>query len=181
MLFRSATPFYIYNELAAMRIVDLLPKVKIIALLRNPVDRAYSNYYLGTRDGVEKMSFEDAIATEIKELEEDRSLSLNRYNQTRSYIVKGFYAEQIGIWLKLFPKEQVLLLASEDFAREPSKIMNQIFQFLKLPPFDIKDFEKTNLGKYAPMKDDTRRTLVDYFRPHNEKLYRMIGRNFGWN
>lgn len=177
----DVTPFYIYNEAAAKRIASLLPKVKIVALLRNPVDRAYSNYYLGVRDGVEKMSFEDAVAVEMEELKEKESLSLDRYDQTRSYIVKGFYAEQLKIWFELFPKEQMLLLASEDFAREPIKIMNQIFEFLKLPPFEVRNFEKTNLGKYTPMKDDTRRLLTDYFRPHNEKIYRVIGRDFDWD
>jgi len=177
----DVTPFYIYNEAAAKRIASLLPKVKIVALLRNPVDRAYSNYYLGVRDGVEKMSFEDAVAVEMEELKEKESLSLDRYDQTRSYIVKGFYAEQLKIWFELFPKEQMLLLASEDFAREPIKIMNQIFEFLKLPPFEVRNFEKTNLGNYIPMKDDTRRLLTDYFRPHNEKIYRVIGRDFDWD
>lgn len=176
----DVTPQYIYNYDVAKRVADLFPNIKIIALLRNPVDRAYSNYYLGVRGGTEKLTFEDAITAEIKELTDTNSIIMEDYNKPRSYVVKGLYANQIKIWFKLFARKQILLLSSEDFSRQPNNIMNEIFQFLNLPQYNIEDFTKTNTSKYPPMKEDTRNFLLDYFRPHNERLYEMIGEKFDW-
>lgn len=176
----DVTPQYIYNHDAVKRIADLIPNIKIIALLRNPVDRAYSNYHLGVRGGTEKLTFEDAITAEIKELTDTDSISIKDYNKPRSYVAKGLYANQIKIWFELFARKQILLLSSEDFSEQPNKIMNEIFQFLDLPQYNMINFIKTNTAKYPPMKEETRKSLLDYFRPHNEQLYEIIGKRFDW-
>lgn len=177
----DVTPFYIWNSSAAKRIHNLFPKIKLIALLRNPIDRAYSNYFLGVRSGSENLSFEEAIKQEIKSLERDSLDNLSIYTRPRSYIAKGFYAKQLKIWLKLFTKEQILILQTEKFAENHSVVLSEIFRFLQLPDYVITDFHKANVGNYPPMKDETRQYLSNYYQPHNDALYKILGKKFDWD
>lgn len=177
----DVTPFYIWNPLAAQRIRDMFPTIKLIALLRNPIDRAYSNYFLGVRSGSEKLSFEEAIEHEIKSLEGISLTDQTIYKRPRSYIAKGFYAKQLEIWLQLFKKEQLLILQTEEFAKNPLTTLSEIFAFLKLPDCTLTDFKKMNVAKYPPMKQETREFLRNYYLPYNNELYKMIGKSFDWD
>jgi len=181
----DVTPFYIYNPKAAQRILEIFPHAKIITILRNPVDRAYSNYYLGVRSGDEKHTFEEAIAADLKKIQESKNMTINdSYFEKiigKSYLARGFYAEQLQIWMKLFSKEQLLVISSEDLASKTNETLTMIFDFLKLPNYKIRDLTKRNEAKYPPMNPDTRKTLVEYFKPYNEKLYSLLGRKFDWD
>jgi len=181
----DVTPFYIYNPHVAQRILDVLPHVKIISILRNPVDRAYSNYYLGVRSGDEKRTFENTIDSDLKLIQEHENDSKNDnyFEQIigKSYLARGFYAEQLQLWMDKFPKEQLLVISSEDLASKTADTLTTIFDFLGLPNHKIKDLTKRNEAKYPPMNPDTRKTLVEYFKPHNEKLYSLLGRRFDWD
>jgi hypothetical protein len=176
------TPFYFWNKKAAERIIKIIPSVKLITILRNPVDRAYSNYNLGKRLGTENLSFEDAIKLEIEDLEKDPDFSKNliKFSRPRSYIAKGFYADQLEIWLKLFQRDHILILNTEEFSREPQKTLKKSFEFLNLPYEKIENIKNLKAAKYLPMKTETRKFLLDYFKLHNEKLYRLIDVEFDW-
>ena len=181
----DVTPFYIYNPHVAQRILDVLPHVKIISILRNPVDRAYSNYYLGVRSGDEKRTFENTIDSDLKLIQEHENDSKNDnyFEQIigKSYLARGFYTEQLQLWMDKFPKEQLLVISSKDLASKTADTLAIVFDFLNLPNHNIKDLSKRNEVKYPPMNPDTRKMLVDYFRPHNEKLYSLLGRRFDWD
>lgn len=177
----DVTPFYIWNSLAAQRIRDTLPTIKLITLLRNPIDRAYSNYFLGVRSGSEKLSFEEAIHNDIRLLEKESCDNLATYTRAGSYVVKGLYAKQLAPWFSLFPKDQLLILQTEKFEEQTSTTLSQIFEFLNLSHYEIKDFKKMNVGKYPSMKKETRQFLKNYYAPHNEDLYRLIGQKFNWD
>jgi len=181
----DVTPFYIYNPDAAERIRDTLPHVKIIVVLRNPVDRAYSNYNLGVRNKDEKRSFEEAIKFEVNKIHEYGDLPKDKkyFEQivAYSYIARGFYAEQIAIWFKLFSKDQIFIISSEDLEEKENDTLTTIFDFLELPKCKINDLAKMNKADYPPMDPQTRSKLIDYFRPHNEKLYALLGRRFEWD
>jgi len=181
----DVTPFYIYNPNAVQRIQNILPHAKIISILRNPVDRAYSNYHLGVRSGNEKRSFEDAINFEIKTIQdnENRQRNTDYFEQMigKSYLVRGFYAEQLQTWMNKFPKEQLLVISSEDLARKTIETLQTVFDFLKLPDYKIKNLTRKNEAKYPSMNQNTRKTLIEYFRPHNENLYSLLGRRFDWD
>ena len=174
----DVTPFYIYNEKTPQRIHQILPNSKLIVILRNPVDRSYSNYFLGNQE----KKFEEIIANEKKILNKIDKNNIDEYYDFvhTSMLARGFYAEQLENWYKIFSKDQILIIQSEEFATETNKIMNNIFDFLELPRYDIPDNSKKNKIHYEPMKKETRRELIEYFRPYNEKLYSMINRNFDW-
>ena len=176
----DVTPFYIWNPLVTQRIHDMFPKIKLIAILRNPIDRAYSNYFLGVRSGTENLSFEEAIDKEI-ELEKESLSDQTIYQRPRSYIAKGFYAHQLKPWFKIFRKEQLLILQTEKFATDTSSILLEIFDFLQLPRHTIHEFKKMNVAKYPPMKEETRTFLKEYYRKYNDDLYALLGKSFDWN
>ena len=121
----DVTPFYIYNEKAPKRIQKILPNSKLIVILRNPIDRSYSNYFLGNQD----KSFEEVIENEKKILNKiNKSNPDEYYNFVHtSMLSRGFYAEQLENWYKVFPKNQILIIQSEEFIKNPNKVMNDIY------------------------------------------------------
>ena len=178
------TPFYIWSPTVAKRILKIIPNVKLIVLFRNPVDRAYSNYHLGVRAGSENLSFEDAIQFELDSLKNSEIESdddVKKYTIPRSYIAKGFYSDQLKIWLKLFKSEQLFITSTEDFESNTENILNKIYDFLEIPQIKLKNIEKHKVASYPPMKDETRKFLVDLYKTHNEELFEMISKEFDWN
>ncbi|MEM8829548.1 MAG: sulfotransferase domain-containing protein [Cyanobacteria bacterium P01_G01_bin.19] len=182
----EATASYICHPQAPARIVATIPQVKLIALLRNPIDRAYSHYHHTKRIGKETLSFEDAIAQEelrVKQLEnESKELGLKSspaYNYT--YLASGMYAKQLKNWLKYFDREQLLILKSEDFFDYPAAKFKQVLNYLKLPNWSPKKYQKYNHNSYSQeIKPSTRQFLAEYFQSHNQKLYELLGVDFGW-
>ncbi len=177
------TPFYIWSPTVAKRILKILPNVKLIVLFRNPIDRAYSNYHLGVRAGSENLSFEDAIQVELNRLNNkiESENKLERYTTPRSYIAKGFYADQLKIWLELFNNDQLLIICTEDFESKPQKTLDKIYDFLQIPKNPIINPEKHKVASYPKMKSETRKFLVDFYKKPNAELYGMIGQEFDWD
>ena len=178
------TPFYIWNPLVAKRILKIIPNIKLIVLFRNPVDRAYSNYHLGVRAGSEKLSFEDAIQMELKKLDkinDEIEQDVNKYTTPRSYIAKGFYADQLKIWLELFSSEQLMIVSTEDLESNPQKTLDRIYNFLKIPKNHRLIPEKQKIAAYPKMKNKTREFLIDLYKKNNAELFTMIGQKFDWD
>ncbi|MCK4816957.1 sulfotransferase domain-containing protein, partial [bacterium] len=183
----EASPYYIFHPLAPKRISRILPEVRLIALLRNPIDRAYSQYHHNVRQGREPLSFEDAIAIEHERLQgkKEKMLEDQHYysfsHKHCSYLSRGIYVEQLETWLSLFPKSQILIISSEDFYTNTPTIFKQILEFLNLPQWEPMLYRRYNPNKYSKMNAATRRYLVGYFRPKNEKLYQLLGVCFDWD
>lgn len=188
MVAGEASPYYIFHPHAPKRISEIVPRVKLIVLLRNPVDRAYSHYRNEVKLEVETLSFEDAIEREEerlrgdveKVLEDENYYSFN--HQHYSYLSRGVYVDQLKIWMNLFPNEQILILKSEDFFNNPPTIFKRVIEFLNLPIWEPKEYRKYNIGWLARKMNATiRKRLIDYFEPHNQRLYEYLGVNLGWN
>ena len=178
------TPFYIWNPLVAKRILKIIPNIKLIVLFRNPVDRAYSNYHLGVRAGSEKLSFEDAIQMELKKLDkinDEIEQDVDKYTTPRSYIAKGFYADQLKVWLELFSSEQLMIVSTEDLESNPQKTLDRIYNFLKIPKNHRLIPEKQKIAAYPKMKNKTREFLIDLYKKNNAELFTMIGQKFDWD
>ena len=182
----DVTPFYIYNPLVVDRIFKFSPNAKIIAVLRNPIDRAYSNYNQKMQDeGDTKTTFEEIINAEIEIIEknkkniDDYAFLVNTFYEL--LLARGFYAKQLEFWFKKFPRKNILLISSEELATNTDKTISEIFEFLEVPIQKISDLTKQNEIKYPKMKDSTREILINFFKPHNEKLFGMLDRRFNWN
>ena len=183
----EASVDYLYYPHAPKRIAQMIPAVKIIAMLRNPINRAYSHWSLNLRKGDENLSFEDAIEKEEERIagEMKRMITDERYYSWRfrryAYKERGKYADQIVAWFETFPKEQILIIKSEDYFNNSSKVLKTILDFLSLSPYEFKGVRKVFPGRYEPMYTNTRKYLIDYFKPHNEKLYKLLGISFDWD
>ena len=179
----DVTPFYIYNPLVVDRIFKFSPNAKIIAVLRNPIDRAYSNYNIKMQaEGDTKITFEEIINSEIGIIEkniDNYAFLVNTFYEL--LLARGFYAKQLEFWFKKFPRKNILLISSEELATNTDKTISEIFEFLEVPIQKISDLTKQNEIKYPKMKDSTREILINFFKPHNEKLFGMLGRRFNWN
>lgn len=193
----EATPYYIFHPDVPRRVSRKLSKVKLIALLRNPVDRAYSHYHLEVRQGFEKLSFKDAIEKEEERLkgEEEKLLDNEGYisfnHAAFSYLSRGVYISQLHNWTKFFPKENILSLQSEDFFNNTSVAFARVLDFLGLPTWEprkyeifkapyLKEYSMYDDGVYPEMNPNTRDRLVDFFEPHNRALYQFLGQDFHW-
>ena len=178
------TPFYFWDKKAIERIKKDIPKIKLIVLLRNPIDRAYSNYHLGVRLGSESLSFEDSIKKEIELLEKNNDFEsdkIEKFLRPRSYIAKGLYYQQIKNWFDIFSKDQILILNTENLSVNPHQTLKQIFNFLNLPNEKIQNIQNRKVGNYQKMNENTREYLKKLFQPQNEKLFKILGREFEWN
>ena len=137
---------------------------------------------------MECLTFEDALEKEEErvrgELEkikaDENYFSFN--NSFFSYLSRGLYARELKRWMEIFPREQFFISSSEEYYRDPDAVYQNMLDFLKIPPWSPRDFRKYNVGKkYDRMKQSTRKDLVEYFRPHNQELYRLLGREFDWD
>ena len=138
----EASPSYISNYWAPRRMRKLLPEAKLVAVLRNPVDRAYSQFQMSRRQGLEEIeSFEEAAAAEEERLRPEvaRMAADPRYNSwdfgAWSYLARSRYAEQLERWLGLFPRDQFLFIKAEDlFARSDQDARDRVRLPWSAPP-----------------------------------------------
>jgi sulfotransferase family protein len=185
----DATPYYLAHPLVPERAAQLLPGVKLIAVLRNPVDRALSHYQHEIRGGREALSFAEAIDQEPERLagEEERlrkepeyySWNHHRYSYTR----RGLYLEQLRRWVQHFPRSQLLVLQSERLFRDPAGTMAAVHRFLGLRDYRLDRYEDTyQRGNYTrAMPEELQSRLAAYFEPHNRELFRWLGEEFDWS
>lgn len=135
-LFRNAAPFtkkgeastiYLYDEDTPKKILHYIPSGKLIAILRNPIDRAYSNFNDFRRKGFEPLrNFADAIKAEPRRIKE------NWFN-SYYYVDRGLYSRQLRNYYNYFPKTQIKIFLYEDL-KETEKVVRDIFQFLGIDP-----------------------------------------------
>ena len=182
----DATPYYLNNPHAAKRAFELIPSTKIIVMLRNPVDRAYSQYFLEFNGKNENLTFEKAIEKEderinkeFEAMEKNENYYSEKYN-TFSYLDSGKYEKHLKKWFDYFPISQFLFIKSEDFYENTSKIFPKILDFLNLPKYNLPEYKVFRAEKYSEMESELRKKLEIYFEPYNQQLYNLIGTNFDW-
>jgi len=202
-IFGEKTPTYSYSEKVPKRIFDYNSKVKLVWIFRNPVDRAYSNYWHSVRTGGESFSFEKAVKLESERIKE---------NIFRGYLKRSIYIEQVERYLKFFDIKNMHFILFEEFVKNPTEIMRKLFEFLEAPfnNFQYKDEirniaiiprlprllrrsrevlgEKSLIYRgvrfslmrgrkpgYAKLSPELRAELKEYFKEHNEKFKNLTG------
>jgi hypothetical protein len=183
----ESTPYYLFHPLAPQRAAEVLPDCKLIVLLRNPVDRAFSHHNHERALGYETLDFEQAIEAEPARLagEEERLArepgSRSFAHQHHSYLARGRYAGQLERWFESFDRERLLVLGAEDLFTEPGGIVGEAQEFLGLDVEPPPDLSARNARSYAPIGEEMRAALRLAFEPHNRRLYELVGRDFGWD
>jgi hypothetical protein len=176
------TPSYLFHPLAPERAATVVPRARLIALLREPVSRAASHHAMNRRDGLETLDLTEAVKAE-----EDRTATsferLSRgieppRNPARafSYVRRGLYAEQLERWLRFFPREQLLVLRSEDLAGEPQTTYAAVLEFLGLGPHDpvFARHNSGGRGRSSPSPEACRLLDAAFAEP-NQRLAEAFG------
>lgn len=206
----EATQTYMFDRHSIPRIADLIPTAKLIAILRNPIDRAYSHYWHNRERGREALSFPEAIGAEADRLASGDPVSMARY----SYVARGRYLEQLVRVTEYFPREALHVVMFEELRDDPWPTYRTVCGFLcvdeefrsstlgrplnpyvklrsvrirdaarKLPGWARNAIGRVNArsGSYPPMDPAVRQTLARAFREDNLRLMRWLGRDaFLW-
>ena len=137
------TPFYLFHPDVPDRIQNLLPKARMVVLLRDPVERTISQLFHARKRGFETLEPADALAAEPRRLQSGDPVSLQKH----SYLSRSRYLEQLDRYEVLFPREQLLILRSEDLFSTPESIWQKLLSFLQLTPIDLPEaLPRANAG-----------------------------------
>src|SRR5213078_4746179 len=126
----DCTPSYIYHEPAAERIWQYNPKIKLIVLLRNPVERAFAHWNMQRFKRREPLDFLDAVKEEENRMRHATTLEARRV----AYLDRGRYSEQLERVFKLFPRERIKIIKSEKFRDKNRETLDSISAFLGVKP-----------------------------------------------
>lgn len=176
------TPNYLERPEFIQRIRQDLPEVKLILLLRNPVERTISNYYMLYKRGWETLPLMDALLDEPRRLASPEERK--KYGTERAYTVRSIYAPSIKACLEHFPPDQRLILDSQVFFEDPARVLRQVYAFLGVSPDYLPALPlHKNVGEYKKetVPAEVIETLRETFRPHNAELYQLLGMDFGWD
>jgi hypothetical protein len=182
----EASPSYLFHPLAPERVKALVPEARLIALVRNPADRAHSHYNHEVALGREPLPFEDALEAEEERLrgEEERLVADPRYFSrawwSHAYKARGRYADQLERWLAVFPREQLLIVPSDDLGSAPELTHARVLEFLGAAAKPLDAYPRVYERQYDPMAPETRGRLASEFEEPNRRLYELLGRDLGW-
>jgi hypothetical protein len=184
----EASPYYLYHPLIPARVASMLPSVKLIVLLRDPIARALSNYYHAVALGFEPLPLAEALESEperISGLEgriaADRGFRVRGSNHGHySYLTRGRYAEQLERWFAHFPREQFLILDADQFFEDPRAGTCAALEFVGLDGDIEGDFRPRNARSYRDMDPGLRARLEEYYEEPNRRLVQLLGRGFSW-
>lgn len=183
----EASGYYLYHPFAIERLAQDLPAARLIVMLRDPVQRAFSAYKHERARGFEQEpSFERALELEDSRLagEIDRMRRDPAYesysHRHHSYRHRGQYAEQLERVFTLFPRDQVHVLESEAYYADPPREYRRVLEFLGLRQFEPQRFSQPKAHPSEPMAPATLDMLTRHYEPHNSRLARLLGRPVPW-
>ena len=171
----ETTPIYMYWKNSPQRIFQYNPKMKLILLLRNPIERAYSHWNMERKRGNEKRPFLAALEHE-KSLDNNPSRTQHRII---SYIDRGYYTRQITTIKKYFPNNQILILSSHKLKQNPKSTLMQVYRFIGVPEFFSFNYTETvhSIPYDTPLSEIEKKYLLNLFREEIHKLEALLG----WN
>jgi len=150
----EASTHYLYVEKSPARIKALIPDAKLIAVLRNPVDRAFSSYQHLVRDDLEPLDFGAALDAEPQRIAE-------HYAYLYRYADMGFYCEQLERYEQTFPENQLCVLLYDDLRSDPEDTCRRIFSFLGVDESFVPDMS----GEYNRSGVPTNRLMHRLLNP----------------
>lgn len=213
----------LYLPYVPARIHAVNPKARLVVLVRNPIDRAFSHWWMLHRRNKDMQEFEEAIRSNLERLKKNLRMEtpeeIARYERElpedglyRSYVDTGYYAEQIERFVRQFSPEQIRIFLLEDLHQDPQAVVRKVCDFVGVDPAECDrfDYRRENESKpdmrwyraarqwvrtllplpgHTPrfvsfskvrqkptIRPDFRKFLADHFRPHNERLERLVGR-----
>lgn len=183
----EATPYYLFHPAVPARVAADLPDARLIAVLRDPVSRAWSHYRHEVDLGHEDLSFEDALDAEGKRTQGEAErlvadpLASSFEHQHHTYVARGRYVEQLERWWAAVPRERLLLVRSEDLHGDPAPTFEAICRHLGIDPWQPAAWETYNASKPRGMRAETAARLRETFAPWNTRLAEATGREWDWD
>ena len=173
----EASTMYLHHEETPLRLREDCPDIKLILVLRNPVDRAISHYHHRIRTGRETRDMETAFR---EALERARSDNFVPGSET-DFLAYGRYVSYLQHWMSIYPKEQILVLQAEALFTDPRSAFERVSEFLQIRFVEPEAERKFNVGAYKNQPDtELLQPLRDYFEPFNQQLYKMDLIDFEW-
>jgi hypothetical protein len=185
----ESSPYYMYHPQAAARIARDLPGTRLIALVRDPVERAYSQHHHEVARGFEQeRDFGNALALEPARLhrQEERLAQDPDYysfaHQHQAYRARGEYARYLSVMAQHIGRERIHVVESERFFSRPEETYDEVCAFLGLPAdLDRPAFERHNARpRQSDMDPAIRSELSAHYAPHDEALAMWLGRTPSW-
>jgi hypothetical protein len=182
----ESSPYYMFHPLAPSRIASVLPDVKIIVLLRDPVERAYSAHSHELARGYEREPFERALKLEAERTrgEHERlradGMHVSHHHQHHSYLARGQYVDQLEVLEQTFGRDRLHVIDSDEFFADGRPAFDAVCDFLGLPAWPDVTFGKHNARSRAPMAEALRCRLVEHFEPYDTRLEHWWGRAPSW-
>ena len=189
----EATPDYLFHPRVPRLLRETVPEARLVAILRNPIERAFSHYNHNRRaEGKfgkdrEPLTFLKALEAEDERLAGGRERMLtdpgfnDRPYLRYSYKRRGVYVDQLVRYAELYGKERLLVLRSEDFYDDPQSVYDTTTDFLGVDRYRVPSLAAKNVNRYSNMDPHARDHLERFFAPHNQHLGEFLGRDMQWS
>ncbi len=183
----ESSPYYMVHPLAPARIAADLPNVRLLVLLRDPVERAYSAYAHELARGFETEPFERALALEPERLQGQSERlaadprATSEEHQHNAYVTRGQYVDYLEVLAGRFGRDRVHVVDSQAFFEQPEDSYGAVLDFLGLPRMGSPRFERHNARPRSPLPDTLRRKLEAHFEPYDERLTEWLGDRPSWH
>lgn len=178
----EATPRYFYEPPVAARIQQYNPDIKLVVILRNPIERAYSHWAYANRGLPQPaLTFEATMQRDITDIEKNGAFTM--LDSPSNMVDRGFYYDQFLRLFNYFDPSQVHICEYEDLKLNPTHLLDELVAFLGLKPYQWGDDVLRVWNKSPdnePMTESTRAMLRDYYAEHNRKLFELIGQEYDW-
>jgi hypothetical protein len=182
----EASPYIVFHPLAPARIAAELPDARLVVAVRDPIERAWSHHRYEVARGTEELDMMAALdaeparlAGEVERMIADPSYR-SRAHRNWSYLARGRYAEQLEHLWSVFPRQHVLVIASEHLFADPDGTMNRVAGFLDLAPYHLHDTTPSKANRAAEMPPEVRHRLAAYYAEPNEALFTLLGERYPW-
>lgn len=177
----ESSPYYLFQPYVPRRVATLLPEAKFLVLLREPTARAFSHYLHSRHLGVENLSFEDALDAEDARLAEAERLGIESpegesLHRSFSYKSRGLYAAQLERWLEHVAPEQLMVVKSEAYLRDPATVVSAVVTWLGLPTVEVQKRANSNVlaaSAGSTLAPSTKQRLTEYFQDDAAQLSKM--------
>lgn len=183
----EGTPSYMFHPTAVGRIIEKFPKMKVIAVLREPTARAISHYRMALSRNSEPLSFKEAIAQETSRIAADRERILNdpdyaapNYFQY-SYRERGLYLPQVQAIKLVVPPDQLMIIEANALFKESDRVLSEVETFLGIDQWKPASYEAGAVARVeGNIDEETVAELRAFYKPHNEALFDYLGWSGGW-
>jgi len=183
----EATPYYLYHPLAPARAHATVPDARILVVLRDPVERAYSHYKERCANDTEPLAFGAAVAAEPARLagEEERIVAEPGYvsfaHRHCSYVDQGRYAPMLERWFSAYGREQVLVEISEEMYADPQATLDRVTDHLGIRRHRLRDTAAHNAEPARDLDPATRAALTELLAPDVRATEALLGRPLPWS